>query len=417
MKKFIVLFMLVLIVFSVSFSKDVTLRVIQVFTSPERTKTLETIAAKFEELNPGVKIELISPPYETAYQKIYTMVSTDQPLDIVEVGDWSLSGMAGMGKLESLEPYLAKSESTKYLLDGVLDSARIYQDTAYIMPNAVYVKALFYRPDILAKFGINEPPATMMQMVGTCESITNKKDQYGFDFRGIDPVNFMDLIVTSFFDDIDPECMYKTKEGKIIFDDPRALSGLDFYVYLYKNTAPKDSINWGFDDQVNAFVSGITPILFQDPDTTGLLNVLLKEGQYKTAPLPVGTSGKAYPTFGFAGWGIPNYSENKEFAWKFIEFFNSPEISAFFCKNYGALPIDKRVYEIDPYFSSETFKGWAQMFAHPEIYQMTAYPLDNEAWFEWYQLQGELQQKLLLDKITIEETLAEFSKFWKEAGL
>lgn len=390
---------------------------IQVFSSPERTKIIENIIVKFEALNPGVKIELISPPYETAVSKVNLMMSTEQPLDIVEVSDWLLSGLVSMGKLESLEKFLAKSDQTQYFIDGVVEAARTVQNTAYIMPNAVYVKALFYRPDILAKYNILHAPYSMGEMAAISQYITNGKDQYGFTYRGIDPVNFMDLVVTSFFDDIDPKCMYKTKAGKIIFEDARALEGLKFYLNLYFKTSPKDSISWGFDEQVNAFVSGITPILFQDPDTTGLLNYLMKTGSYKTAPLPIGPGGKAYPTFGFAGWGIPTYSANKDMAWKFIEFFNLPENSAFFCKQYGALPVDSRVYKTDEYFSSEIFDGWNTMFSNPDTYQITAYPIDNEAWGEWFRFQGEMQQNLLLNKITPEKALQEFAKFWIDAGI
>jgi len=43
--------------------------------------------------------------------------------------------------------------------------------------------------------------------------------------------------------------------------------------------------------------------------------------------------------------------------------------------------------------------------------------LDNPAWFEWYQLQGETQQKILLGRMTPEEALEEWAEFWKEAGL
>jgi len=87
MRKFLVLLLMVVLL-ATTFSQQVTLRMIQVFTSPLRTKILEEIIAKFEAQNPGVKIELISPPYETAYQKIYLMVSAEEPLDIVEVGDF-----------------------------------------------------------------------------------------------------------------------------------------------------------------------------------------------------------------------------------------------------------------------------------------------------------------------------------------
>ena len=418
LRRFVVMILIGLVSLSFVFAEVVTLRVIQVFTSPLRTKVLEEIISKFEAQNPDVKVELISPPYETAYQKIYLMVSAEEPLDIVEVGDWSLSALASMGKLLSLEPYLAKSDLVNHLVPGVLEAARTYKNTAYLFPNAIYVKTLFFRPEITSKYNITDVPKTMDKLLEFCRALTKpEQNQFGFDFRGKGyPTAFIDIVMTSFFDDIDPNCMYLKKDGKLIFEDKRALDGINFYLELFK-TAPKDSINWGFDEQVNSFVSGITPYLFQDPDTVGLLNELLGQDKYRTAPLPIGKGGKAYPTIGFAGWGITSYSKYKDIAWKFLEFFNSPQINAFWCRDYGALPVDMRVYDIDPYFKSDTFNGWKAMFDDPQHYQFTKYPLDNEAWSEWNDLHETTMQQVLLGKIKPETALKTWADFWKKAGL
>ena len=256
MRKTLLTLVLLCVLFTSILFSNTTLRMIQVFASPERTKIIENIIEKFEALKPGVKIELISPPYETAVSKVNIMMSNEEPLDIVEVSDWLLSGLVSMGVLENLERYITRSEQAKYWVDGVVEAARTVNNTAYIMPNAIYVKTLFYRPDILEKYNILGAPRSMGEMMAICQYITNGRDQYGYSYRGIDPVNFMDLVLCSFFNDIDPACMYKTTSGKIIFEDPRALEGLKFYIELYHKASPKDSISWGFDEQVNAVVSG-----------------------------------------------------------------------------------------------------------------------------------------------------------------
>ncbi|MBM7559296.1 ABC transporter substrate-binding protein [Marinitoga litoralis] len=418
MKKIILLLVLVLSTLMVFSEEVITLNLIEAFSSPWRTPTLNKIIEMFETLNPGVKINVISPPYETAYQKINLMISTEQPLDIVEIGDWNLSTLASIGKLEDLTPYINSWPERNDLINGVLEAASIYNNKPYLLPHGIFVKTLFYRDDILAKYGFKGYPKTMKEMYDMAKKLTeSNKNQYGFDFRGKGyPTSFIDIVVTSFFDDIDPNNMYLTKSGKIIFDDPRAVEALNFYVSLYKDTAPKDSINWGWDEQVNAFVSGITPLLFQDPDTTGMLNEMIP-GKYKTAPLPIGVSGKTYPSFGFVGWGIPIYSKHKDLAWKFIKFVSSAEINGYWSKAYGALPILKSVYDYDSYFSSDIFKGWKDMFNDTEHYQFTQYPLDNENWGKWNEFQEKTMQQVLLGKLSVVRCLKEWTDFWKEAGL
>ena len=222
MKRFLV--SLLILSLSIVLLADVNLTMIQVFTSPSRTTVLENIISQFEKKHPGVHIDLISPPYETAYNKIYLMLSTNQPLDIVEIGDWSLSSVASMGKLANLEDYINSSSLKDYFVPGVMDCARTYKNTAYLLPNGIYVKTPYLRKDILESKGITKMPTTMDDFYNLCLSLTKPDaNQYGFAFRGTGfPTSFIDLIVTSYFDDIDPKCMYLTKSGNIIWSDPRA---------------------------------------------------------------------------------------------------------------------------------------------------------------------------------------------------
>ena len=183
MKKILFTTVLLCILLSSVLFSSTTLRMIQVFSSPERTKIIENIIDKFEAANPGVTVELISPPYETAVSKVNIMMSNEEPLDIVEVSDWLLSGLVSMGSLENMERYITHSEQAKYWVDGVVEAARTVDDTAYIMPNAIYVKTLFYRPDILEKYNIVGAPRSMGEMMAICQYITNGKDQYVLPYR------------------------------------------------------------------------------------------------------------------------------------------------------------------------------------------------------------------------------------------
>ena len=44
-------------------------------------------------------------------------------------------------------------------------------------------------------------------------------------------------------------------------------------------------------------------------------------------------------------------------------------------------------------------------------YQITAYPIDNELWGEWFRLQGDIQERLLMNRMTPERALQEFTNF------
>ncbi len=96
------------------------------------------------------------------------------------------------------------------------------------------------------------------------------------------------------------------------------------YIDLFHRGSPKDGINWGYNEQINGFVSGVTPFLLQDPDAIPFINQMLGEDKYSVVPAPVGPFGFAVLDYGFNGLGIPSYSEYKEEAWKFISWIAFP---------------------------------------------------------------------------------------------
>ena len=418
MKKLMIVLVSIFLLVSVasfSASAKVTLNFIEVLTSPERTDLLKEIISDFEALHPDIHVNLISPPYEQADQKVTLMLNTNQPLDIVEVRDYTVKQFVNNKKLLNLESYLGSWPDSKTLLPISWQSARTVDNIAYIVPQEFYIKALFYRTDILKKLGINYVPKTISELFEICKEITDpSKNQYGFSFRGKAwEFKFSDLISGSFLDDLDVNNIYMKTDGKVYFNDPRAVQGLKLYIRFFKETTPKDAINWGFNEQVNAFVSGTAPLLIQDPDTVGLVDKMLGRDKYMVAPIPVGPSGKAYLDYGFAGLGIPSYSDHKKEAWQFIEYISSPRVNAYFCKNYGPLPIHSVTYETDSYFSTGVYLAWAYMMEHPEKYVFAKYPIDSPKWPGWSQIHEVDMQSLLLGKVTIEEVVGKWTEYWQ----
>src|ERR1700761_3519020 len=100
------------------------LKLIEVLTSPERTENLKSLVANFEKENPGTQVEIISLPWSQAFEKLATMVSAGDEPDVVEIPDRWLSMYVKNGKLENLEPYLAKWSATSALNTRTLDMAR-----------------------------------------------------------------------------------------------------------------------------------------------------------------------------------------------------------------------------------------------------------------------------------------------------
>ena len=59
-------------------------------------------------------------------------------------------------------------------------------------------------------------------------------------------------------------------------------------------------------------------MLNQDPDALIGIADKMSADDFAVAPLPVGPSGKSYPTLGYAGWAMFADSQHKDDAWKLM---------------------------------------------------------------------------------------------------
>ncbi len=391
------------------------LTMVETITSPERTKLIRGFLDEFEAANPDIEIELVSPPYEGSDQKLNLMLNTNQPVDVFEVRDFFVKGYVNNKKLLDLSDYFDGWDSYEDFLPLTKKVSHIIDKTPYFIPYGFFIKAQFYRKDLFEEKGI-AIPETMAELVETAKALTDpEKGTYGFAFRGgSSEIKFTDVFVMSYLDNIDPETGYMTTDGEPYFDQPEAIQGLKDWVQLYKEGSPEDSLNWGWNEQVSGFVSGMTPILWQDPDTVAIcLQRLEGTEKFSVGPMPVGPSGKVYLDYGFAGWGIASYSEHKEEAWKLIQFLSSKDVNVAFSKHNGTLPVSNAAMA-DPYFSSGAYLGWKEMFDNQDKYVFILLPFDKKEYAPFTQEHRNDLQNLLLGKITPEEAAKKWADVWRK---
>src|SRR5687767_14350059 len=327
---------------------DTTLKLVEVITSPERTATLKEIVVTFEAANPGAKVEIISLPWGEAFEKFATMVSAGETPDVVEMPDTWLALYAKNGSLESLEPYLAKWDETEDLNNRALEFGRAVDKTAYMLPYGFYLRAMFYNKKLFEEAGVAGPPKTLDEFWDASKKVSALPGKYGYCLRG-GPGGLNGWVMfgatnagsNAFFKD----------DGTSTFTDPGWVGGIKFLTDLYQDgLAPKDSVNWGFNEIVAGFYSGTCAMLDQDPDALIAVAERMSPEDFAVAPMPKGPDGKSFPTIGYAGWAMFSDSEHKDEAWKLIAHLAGPEANVTWNKRVGALPIYKGA-ENDPFYA------------------------------------------------------------------
>ncbi|MEM8648548.1 MAG: sugar ABC transporter substrate-binding protein, partial [Pseudomonadota bacterium] len=308
-------------------------------------------------------------PWGQAFEKFATMVAGGDTPDVVEMPDRWQALYAGAGRLMNLEDRIAGWEHGDTLTDKTLAMGRQAGD-ATMIPYGFYLRAMFYNKKLLEEAGVAEPPKTMEEFKVAAAAVSELEGKSGYCLRG-GPGGLNGWIMMAATMNGTNE--FFTEDGKSRINEPGSVEGIQFLIDLYQNGhAPKDSVNWGFNEIVAGFYSGTCAFLDQDPDALIAIAERMPAEDFAVMPMPVGPDGKAFPTIGFAGWSVFDDTEHPDAAWKLAAFLSSPEANKVLAKRVGVIPIHEGADQ-DPYFKTEQFKGWFETL-NGEQYVPTVMP-------------------------------------------
>ncbi|MBN9136991.1 MAG: sugar ABC transporter substrate-binding protein, partial [Phyllobacterium sp.] len=107
-------------------------------------------------------------------------------------------------------------------------------------------------------------------------------------------------------------------------------------------------------------------------------------------------------------------SKVKDDAWKLMGTLLAPEDNLEFAKNVGVLPIHNGA-DKDPYFGSESFKGWFQELSDPKTFEFVTPPTHLENLGNFYDsVSVKNFQEVLLGQKTAKQVADDWSAFLTE---
>ena len=389
-----------------------TLRVVEVLTTNERTGLMEQIVADFEASHPDVDVELISVPWDTAFERVLTMAMSGQQIDVLEMPERWISTLALNDKLRDLGPWLSEWENAGKLTEATLDFTRIYDDTAYFVPYGYFVRALYYNKSLLAEAGYDGPPQTWDEFNEMARTLSEPEGQYGYCLRGSTGGFVGWWLAVSAMTGADS---WFNEDGSSIFASDEAIEGIQMMLDLYNDgAAPPDSVNWAFNEQVAGFYSGTCAFLDQDPDALIQVRERMGPGEFATAPVPLGPKGVISPPVGMIGWSVPTTSENPELAQEFVGELMSPEVNLQWAKFIGIIPAVE-IPEDDTYYNDPVFAGFFSEL-NDDRWNLVTWPAHLPELGEFFDVIAvETSQAALLGQMSAKELGQEWHEFLTEA--
>lgn len=300
---------------------------------------------RFERENPGIRVKDETLPASTDEQHQFYVINLEgrsSDFDVLSMDVIWVPEFARAGWLRDLSRLWPGEEREEFFPGPV--RAVTFEGKAYAVPWYIDAGLLYYRKDLLKKYG-RKPPVTWPELVESAKYITQREnDVYGFIWQGKQyeglVCNVLEYIWSNGGDVLD--------DGKVVINSPKNIEALRFMrdmIEEYKITPPL--VTTAIEEPTrHIFGSGRAVFMRNWPYAW---NIFEREGspvrgKIGVAPLPYFSGGVSASTLG--GWqlGVNRYSRRPDAAEKLIKFLTSPESQKTLAMTVGYKPTRKELY-------------------------------------------------------------------------
>ncbi len=193
---------------------------------------------------------------------------------------------------------------------------------------------LYYRTDLLQKYGFSEPPQTWDELEQMARTIQDGERQagnpnfYGYVFQG----NAYEGLTCNVVEWVASTTGHGVlQNGQLAMDDPQVIEIFNKAQGWVGTIAPRGVTGYQEDQSNNVFAQGNAAFLRNWPYAyaTGNQDTSPIKGKFDVAPLPHAEGQQPVGTVG--GWqvAVSNYSNNKEAAVEWVRYLTSPQVQTY----------------------------------------------------------------------------------------
>jgi len=327
------------------------------FTQGPRMETLQKAADSFMELHPDVKINIETFSWSDFYTKWTTGLASGNVPDLSTAQPGQVAEMINADAIIPLDDLIDTIGRDRFY-EAPLTEMTVNGST-YAVPLYSHAQVMWYRKDLLEKYNLQVP--TTWDELYEAASIINKGEG-GAVYGCSVPMGTSDMMATrylNFYVRSAGETLI-TKDGKANITSKAAIDGINYWIKMYKENSPSDSINYNVLDQATLYYQGKNAFDFNsafqisgvEANTPELLDYI------DCAPMP--TINKGDPQTGYETSNIPmvvwKNSKHPEISKAFIEYLYQPENYVPFLLSVpvGMLPAIKDVINDETFQSNET---------------------------------------------------------------
>jgi multiple sugar transport system substrate-binding protein len=282
------------------------------------TDVVRAMLPAFKREYPNVDVQIEALPYDQMRDRIVSSFLASKPsYDMIIVDNPWMRDFVDGGFLRPLDDRIKAAAGYDFqdFSKPLRDIAEVDGKT-YGIPFYNYALALIYRKDLYDQAGL-KPPATLDELKANADKL-NSGDRAGIAMQPQKGYKIFEEWGNYL---LGAGGSIQGADGKVTLDSPHAREALTKYIEIYKSAAPKNSLNWAFDEAQRAVQSDRAAQLISYNWTLPTLNKEGKlKGRFGLAEVP---GGKA--VLGAWYWGVPANSATPDAAWSFIHWVTSKQ--------------------------------------------------------------------------------------------
>jgi multiple sugar transport system substrate-binding protein len=372
--------------FAVQAAMAGTVRVTVAEYSAKTGPYFEEAEKEFEAANPDIDVQFEVVPWDVLLQKLTTDIASGTNADLSIIGTRWLIDFVQQDVAEPLDGYINDEFKGRFIETFLQPS--VMEDKIYGLPIAASARAMYYNKDLFEKAGIEKPPETWEEVKAAAEKIKALGGEvYGFGLQGkeIETDVYYYYGMWSFGTEI------VEADGTSGLDSPGAIEAAKLYKSMIDEQLTQPGVtSYSREDVQNLFKQGKIGMMITAPFLSNQIKEEAPDLKYGVAAIPAGPSG-ARGTYGVTDSIIMfKNSQNKDEAWKFMDFLFTTEQRAKFTQNEGFLPVNQEEAKMDYYVNNEDLKAFTALL--PEARFAPVIP----GWEEVAQITSDAIQKIYL---------------------
>ena len=315
---------------------ETTIEFIQWWAPELPEGSFRAIMDDFEAQNPDIKVNLISGPYATTRDQIVTGAATGTLSDVVGLDGAWVNDLAKQGAIANLDPLM---EAAGYDASEVAAIIKV-DGNSHMFPVASFIYPVFTNLDMLEAAGLAGLPQSRMEFFEAARKLTDEsKNQYGWVLPlSLQTPNGVQNDVMSWAWASGKSML---KDGQPDLENADVIAVLKFIQEMYDaGVISPGTFAKKEQDKVEEFVNGRVAMMVSSLAHINLIRQRNPDLRFTISALPpvAGYDGKQGLPYASWGIGVSEHSENKEAAWKLVEFLMSTEINSRLVSIANAFP-------------------------------------------------------------------------------